>query len=162
MKESKKFFDNNRLNKGYSRVVNFHQSDANLIRKKYRHVLPPIEMIEQYEELHPGTFERLLDMAITEQNHRHSMDLLEIERHNRATKLGRIFALVFVTIISLGAIVLVALGSALIGALFALSGFSCITIVSYLYSKIYVKKEPTRLKYNRPNNSRPRSSQSFS
>ena len=64
MKESKKFFDNNRLNKGYSRVVNFYQSDANLIRKKYKHVLPPIEMTEQYEELYPGTFEKLLDMAL--------------------------------------------------------------------------------------------------
>jgi len=59
MKESKNFFDNNRLNKGYSRVINFHQSDANLIRKKYRHVLPPIEMIEQYEELYPGTLQRV-------------------------------------------------------------------------------------------------------
>jgi hypothetical protein len=148
MKESKKFFDNNRLNKGYSRVVNFHQSDANLIRKKYRHVLPPIEMIEQYEELYPGTLERLLDMAQLEQNHRHSRDLLEIEEQERATKLGKMFGLGLVAIISVGAIILVTLGSTLIGALFALCGFSCITIVSYLSSKAYVKKEPNKVRYN--------------
>ena len=124
MKESKKFFDNNRLNKGYSKVINFHQSDANLIRKKYRHVLPPIEMIEQYEELYPGTLQRLLDMAQLEQNHRHSRDLLEIEEQDRATKLGKMFGLVLVAIISLAVIILVTLGSTLIGALFALCGFS--------------------------------------
>ncbi len=156
MKENKKFFDNNRLNKGYSRVVNFNQSDSNLIRKKYKHVLPPIEMIEEYEELHPGTFERLLDMAQREQNHRHSMDLLEIEKHARATKLGRIFALIFVAIISMGTLALVAIGSLLIATLFAVSAFTCITIVSYLYSKIYIKKEPNRIKYNRSNNSKSR------
>jgi uncharacterized membrane protein len=148
MKESKKFFDNNRLNKGYSRVINFYQSDANLIRKKYRHVLPPIEMIEQYEELYPGTLQRLLEMAQLEQNHRHSRELLEIEEQGRATKLGRMFGLGLVAIISLSAIILVTLGSTLIGVLFALCGFSCITIVSYLSSKANVKKEQNKVRYN--------------
>lgn len=154
MKESKKFFDNNRLNKGYSKVINFHQSDANLIRKKYRHVLPPIEMIEQYEELYPGTLQKLLDMAQLEQNHRHARDLLEIEGQDRATKLAKMFGLILVAIISLGAIILVTLGSALIGVLFALFVFSCITIVSYQCSQAYVKKEPNKVRYNnnRPNN----------
>lgn len=158
MKESKKFFDNNRLNKGYSRVVNFYQSDANLIRKKYKHVLPPIEMTEQYEELYPGTFEKLLDMAQREQNHRHSMDLLEIERHARDTKLGRMFALIFIAIIAFGTVILAALGGVLIATLFALFAFCCITIVSYLYSKTYIKKEPNKVRYNnsRPNNPRHR------
>ncbi len=160
MKESKKFFDNNRLNKGYSRIINFHQSDASLIRKKYKHVLPPIEMTEQYEELYPGTFEKLLDMAQREQNHRHSMDLLEIERHARATKLGRMFALVFVAIVACGAVILAAIGEALIATLFALFAFSCITIVSYLYSKTYTKKSRIGLgvNNNRSNNSRHRRS----
>ena len=154
MKESKKFFDNNRLNKGYGKVINFHQSDANLILKKYRHVLPPIEMIEQYEELYPGTLQKLLDMAQLEQNHRHARDLLEIDGQDRAAKLGKMFGLILVAIISLGAIILVTLGSALIGALFALFGFSCITIVSYQCSQAYVKEEPNKVRYNnsRPNN----------
>jgi uncharacterized membrane protein len=150
MKENKKFFDNNRLNKGYSKTVNFNQSDSSLIRKKYRHVLPPIEMIEQYEELNPGTFVQLLDMAQREQNHRHSMDLLEIEKHSRATKLGRIFALIFVAIIVFGTLVLVLIESPLVATLFSVSAFACITIISYLYSKVLVKKEPKIFNYNRP------------
>lgn len=153
MKESKKFFDNNRLNKGYSKISNFYQSDASVIRKKYKDILPPIEMTEQYEELYPGTFERLLDMAQREQNHRHSMDLLEIERHARATKLGRIFALIFVGIVAIAVAILVSLGTTLIAILFALFAFSCITIVSYFYSRTYSKRSPN-IKYNRHNNSR--------
>ena len=73
MKERKKFFDNNRLNKGHKKLSNSSQSDANVVRKKYQHVLPPIDMLEHYEELNPGTLDKLLDMAEREQNHRHSI-----------------------------------------------------------------------------------------
>lgn len=158
MKENKKFFDNNRLNKGYNKVVNFHQSDANLNRKKYRHVLPPIEIIEQYEELHPGTLLQLLDMAQGEQNHRHAMDLLEIEKHARAAKLGRMFALIFVAIISVVTLVFILIGSPLVASIFAISAFASITIISYISSFNTVKKEPPRpFKYNNNNkNKKPR------
>ena len=100
MKERKKFFDNNRLNKGHKKLPNPVQSDANVVRKKYQHILPPIEMLEHYEELNPGTIDKLLDMAQKEQNHRHSIDLITIEKYNKATKLGRMFSLVFVALIS--------------------------------------------------------------
>lgn len=135
MKERKKFFDNNRLNKGHKKLPNPVQSDANVVRKKYQHILPPIEMLEHYEELNPGTIDKLLDMAQKEQNHRHSIDLITIEKYNKATKLGRMFSLVFVALISIASLMLVAAGSMFVAAIFAFSAFACITIVSYFYSK---------------------------
>ena len=150
MKENKKFFDNNRLNKGHKRLSNPRQSDASVIRKKYEHVLPPIDVLEHYEELNPGTLEKLLDMAEREQNHRHSMDLVAMEKHNKATQLGRVFALVFVAFISITSLMLVIAGSILVASIFAFAAFACITIVSYLYSKNSLSKESNRNKFDRP------------
>ena len=150
MKESKKFFDNNRLNKGHKRLSNSRQSDAHIIRKKYEHVLPPIDMMEHYEELNPGTLAKLLNMAEKEQNHRHSMDLVSMERHNKATQLGRAFALVFVAFVAITSLMLVIAGSILVSAIFALAAFACITIVSYLYSKNSLPKESSRNNSDRP------------
>ena len=150
MKESKKFFDNNRLNKGHKRLSNSRQSDANIIRKKYEHVLPPIEMLEHYEELNPGTLGKLLDMAEREQNHRHSIALMAMEKHNKATQLGRVFALVFVAFISITSLMLVISGSFLVAAIFAFAAFACITIVSYFYSKNSLFMELSRNKPEKP------------
>ncbi len=147
MKESKKFFDNNRLNKGHRRVSNSKQSDLNIIRKKYQHVLPPVEMLEHYEELNPGTLEKLLDMAEREQNHRHSIDLMAMEKHSKATQLGRMFALVFVAFISITSLMLVIAGSFIVASVFAFAAFACITIVSFLYSKNSLFKESNRNNY---------------
>ncbi|MDA9163409.1 DUF2335 domain-containing protein [Rickettsiaceae bacterium] len=141
MKETKKYFDNNRLNRGYSKVSNFRQSDVHSTRKQYNHVLPPIDMMEQYEEVHPGTFDKLLDMAEKEQNHRHSMDLLAMEKHNRATRLGRVFALIFVGIISATTLMLVIADSVFAASIFASTAFASIAIISYLYSKNSINKE---------------------
>lgn len=140
MKENRKFFENNRLNKGYSRIVNFNRSDQGVIRRKYKSILPPIDLVEEYEELYPGTFEKILDMAQKEQNHRHSMDLLEMERHNRATKLGRLFSLLYVAIVSITTLILAFNDNAPVAAIFATASFAVIVIVSYLYSKTNKRK----------------------
>ena len=154
MKERKKFCDNNRLNKGHKKLSNSAQSDTNVVRKKYQHVLPPIEMLEHYEELNPGTLDKLLDMAKREQNHRHSVDLMAMEKHNKATTLGRVFSLVFVAFISITALMLVIVGSVFVAAVFAFSAFACITIVSYFYSKNSLLQESNRIKSPKPRSSR--------
>ena len=158
MKESKSFFDNNRLNKGYSKV-NARKSDASVIRKKYQHILPPIEMMEEYEELNPGTCERIFSMAEKEQKHRHSMDILTMEKYSRTVRLGRIFALIFIVVIAIATLILAIAGSIISSLVFAISAFACITIISYFYSKKPIYKEST---YNQYNVSRPtKSNRSF-
>lgn len=135
MKETKKFFENNRLNKGYSKIANPNKTDMSYIRSQFKHVLPPIDLIAEYEELVPGTFVKLLDMAQSEQNHRHTLDLIAQEKYNRATIMGRYFALILVAMISLTTGVLALTGFAFVAIAFAASAFACIAVVSSLYSK---------------------------
>lgn len=151
MKETKKFFENNRLNKGYSRIYTPRKSDESVIRSKYKHMFPPIEVMAEYEELNPGTFERFLDMARSEQNHRHSMDLLTTERYNRANKLGRIFSIIFVTIVSLTT-VLLTVQSVFSAGIFSASAFLTIALVSFLNSKIGIAKFSNIVRNNNTKN----------
>lgn len=134
MKDNKKFFYNNRLNKGYSKIHNNNQTDLNIARQKYQSMLPPIDMMEEYEELYPGTLDKLLDMAQKEQHHRHSLNLLEIKNHTKATAFGRICALIFISIIVISSISLALLGFMLLAALLITVSFISITIVSYYHS----------------------------
>jgi uncharacterized membrane protein len=152
MKENKKFFDNNHLNKGHKRLSNAKQNEV--IRNKFHHVLPPIEMMEHYEELNPGTLDKLLDMAKSEQNHRHSIDLMAMEKHNKATQLGRVFSLVFVAFVSITCLLMIIIGSFVAASVFAFSAFGCITIVSYFYSKNSLNKEAAREKWGGAKNNR--------
>lgn len=139
MKETRKFFENNRLNKGYGKMPNYRQNDVSIMRKKYGHVLPPVDIMAEYEELNPGTVEKLMDMAQKEQNHRHSMDLLEIEKYNRASKLGRMFSLILIAIISITTLVL-ATFSDIIAIIFPVISFASIAVAAYFYSKINITK----------------------
>lgn len=134
MKDSKKFFYNNRLNKGYSKIHNNNQTDLNIARKKYQSMLPPIDMMEEYEELYPGTLDKLFDMAQKEQNHRHSLNLLEVRNHAKATAFGRIYALIFISIVVISSISLALLGFILLAALLITVSFISITIISYYHS----------------------------
>ncbi len=134
MKDNKKFFYNNRLNKGYSKVYNNNQTDLNLSKSKYQAMLPPLDIIEQYEELYPGTLDKLFDMAQKEQNHRHSMNLLEIKNHTRATAMGRICALIFISIVIISSMLIAFFGSMILAALLIGSAFISLTIISFSYS----------------------------
>lgn len=135
MKETRKFFENNRLNKGQSRNVNYRQNDNSIMRKQYAHVLPPIDVMTEYEDLHPGTLEKLIDMAKKEQNHRHSMDLLEIDKYNKASNLGRLFSLILIAIIAIGTVILAFAGSIMGTIILPTVAFGSISIAAYCYLK---------------------------
>ncbi len=96
MKETKNFFTkNNRLNKGYSKPLNSRELDNNFYRKKFQHILPPIDVMSEYENLHPGTLEKLINMAQKEQIHRHDLDLKNLKAYEKNAKISKICALVF-------------------------------------------------------------------
>ena len=64
MKETKSFFNKNiRLNKGYAKGFNNNEIDKNFYRKKFEHILPPIDTVTEYENIYPGTLEKLVNMA---------------------------------------------------------------------------------------------------
>jgi len=134
MKETKKFFENNRLNKGYSRINNFNQSDSSFIRKQTIQ-LPPIDLIEEYEEIYPGTLERLMEIAKKEQEHRHTADLLAISEYNKAIRFGKIMSMVLITILAITTFVLAIAADPIVAATFSLSAFAAIAFVSFIYTK---------------------------
>ena len=88
----------------------------------------------EYEEMSPGTINKIFDMAKKEQNHRHSIDLLNIEKHARAIKMGRIFSLVVVVIIATATIILALNGYYIISSVFSVAAFAAIGIVSIIQS----------------------------
>lgn len=96
MKETKRFFNkNNRLNKGYAKTFSVNESDNNFYRKKFEHILPPIDLISEYENIYPGTLKELMNMAQKEQAHKHAIDLKNLKTQERIAKLTRICLLIF-------------------------------------------------------------------
>ncbi len=94
MKEIKTFFaSGNRLNKGYGRLSNPREMDNSFYRKKFEHILPPLDIMSEYETMNPGTLARLIDMAEKEQHHRHALDFATLENSQRSIKRGQCFAM---------------------------------------------------------------------
>ena len=151
MKETKRFFDNNRLNKGYRNIPNYNKSDKGQIRSQFSHVLPPIDMIEQYEELYPGTLETLIDMAKNEQQHRHAVSINLQQKYDKARNMGRIFSLILIGLICFTTLILGFSGNIILGSVFAMSAFACIAYISYIYSKLEDSKSgEEQMKTRRP------------
>ena len=144
MKEIKSFFTkDNRLNKGYAKIANPREPDNNFYRKKFEHLLPPIDLISEYENINPGTFAKLMDMAQQELHHKHAVDLVSLENYNRATKMGRIFALIFIGLVCITTICLSIVGQAAIALVFSCSAFLAVGITSILSSKKFFRREHT-------------------
>jgi len=96
MKETKRFFTkNNRLNKGYAKTFSVNEPDNNFYRKKFEHILPPIDLISEYENIYPGTLQELINMAQKEQVHKHDIDLKNLKMQETVAKLTRICLLIF-------------------------------------------------------------------
>ena len=108
MKENKKFFDNNCLNKGYKKIK---RRDHNMRDETFNHMLPPLEIMEEYEAKYPGTFKALIQMAQKEQQHRHKMHHLEMEREASYKKFGQISAIICLVIISASILTLISNGA---------------------------------------------------
>lgn len=99
MKEIKSFYSNDRLNKGYSKNNN-DASHSNYSQKSdLTKNLPPIGLIEQYEEIHPGTLKAILSMAENEQKLRHVTEKTRISAFERARRIGGVFGLTIAIII---------------------------------------------------------------
>lgn len=136
MKETKKFFDTNRLNKGYNKSLVYKQSDTGANNgNQYKHVLPPLSIMAEYEEMHPGTIKKVLDLAQKEQEHRHAMELLALTNHEKAVKIGRQSAIILVGIIAFAAVIMAFDGHYMIASIFSLAGFGLIGVASIFQSR---------------------------
>ncbi len=58
-------------------------------------ILPPTNVLEEYEDLAPGSVDKLLTMAKKEQDHRHEWQENHLLVHGKIHKWGQIFAFVY-------------------------------------------------------------------
>ena len=144
MRERKKFFVNNRLNKGYKRTFDTELSDIETFKKQNVHLLPPIEVIEQYESHYPGIFKKLIEMSQKEQQNRHLLATLEIEKAAKMSSYGRIAGVVYIIIISLCVTNLSLNGYSVIAGLFTVAGFSCLYFLAFYFKNTTYQKNDRR------------------
>ncbi len=147
MKESKSFFaSNNRLNKGYLKVSNNpRDKDNSFYRKKFEHVMPPIDLMEEYENIYPGTLAKLIVMAEKEQIHRHQRDIKSIEVYESITKKGKLSAIIFMIMVCITTVVLAMLGHFMITSIFIVSVFLVMGTGLFLSSTKFTRQKD----YNR-------------
>lgn len=134
-KEVKNFYGNDRLNKGYveeSAEVVAVEKPAIIATntRRYDNFLPPIEVLTEYEEFHPGTLEKILKMAEAEQKQKFLMDQAASIAYEKSRRLGALFgmftaALICVTTYKLSEKDLVT------GLIFSLAGFGAVFGLSF-------------------------------
>lgn len=134
MSEIKSFFvEDNTLNKGYA--ANSNNNHKWSPRKRVNDILPPPDVLAVYEDMHPGTFEKILAALDKEQQHQHQMNELSLRMQMKAQKMGRIFALLIVSIISYAALEFAQAGMLTGGLIFTAISFICMGIIFLLTNK---------------------------
>jgi len=131
-KEVKHFFvENNQLNKI---TPNLNQSYMHKVRSEFEGLMPPPEVLHAYEEIMPGTVEKLLGLMEQEQKHKHAMEKARVFMHSKTETIGKMFASFTIIIIAYATIVLSkqSLGHSLIFAAIAFTSIFAVSLVAYL------------------------------
>lgn len=134
MKDVKKFFNNDRLNKGYANFNNNSQTDLNNLNDKLQHILPSSEVIAEYESLAPGSLAKIISIAEKEQAHKHKLDLENINSQNLARKMGRIFSLCLIFLICATSVAFGILDMEKLAIIFPAISFTIIGIIFTIFS----------------------------
>ena len=117
----------------------------------YKSNLPSPEIMAEYEEQNPGTIEKMLKIAMLEQEHRQAMELLEHTQNEKMLKFGRSSSLVLVAIISATVIALSFGGHYMVASVFSIAAFLTITIASNSIGKLCYKTHNENAKQNHKN-----------
>ncbi len=135
-KRMKTYYGNDRLNRGHkveTEIKNYAEKTAEEnISLKYEYLLPPIEVLSGYEEIFPGTLERILNMAKKEQELKYELEKCSLLVAEKVKKLGIIFAFLIICVIctSAACIAYTDLKTALIFSLIAFSAVFGVSLLS--------------------------------
>ncbi|NDB83933.1 MAG: hypothetical protein EB127_14600 [Alphaproteobacteria bacterium] len=162
-KEVKKYYHDDRLNRGYPTDLEegkgatkskTHEASHPSPNKRNRleGFLPPIEVLSKYEDEIPGSFAQIMKLAEEEQKIKYQTEALEIEANYRAVRIGKVFGVFVVAIISWTVMFLAVYGifAAIIFAAIAFSSIFGISLMSFL------KLLPKDHSYKGKNNTDPR------
>lgn len=128
MTEIKKFYSDDKLNKGYSKETKNEAIFAST------NILPPVSILSQYEEFQPGITKDIIDLAKQEQEKRFAVEKATIQAHERAEKLGSVISLLSLIVICSAAykISCVDVSTSIIFSAIAFSTIFLISIMGYL------------------------------
>jgi uncharacterized membrane protein len=160
MREVKTFFtQDNRLNKGYvTDIVSQDEDDSTGLRKRIAQNLPSADLMAAYEDMHPGTFEKLLGLIEKEQLHRQKSEFASTEMHARATSMGRLFGFFVICAVSFTTLQLAREGMLTGGLIFAGLAFAGIFGISALsYRRTSSRPYGDRSRHSRTHTNRPES-----
>lgn len=121
---------------------------ATMIRQEvqqYSGPLPHPDMMRGYEELLPGSADRILTMAEKEEDHRHEMEKNFLEMEFRDSLLGILFAFILSAGFLLSGVLIIFLvegvAATVAGTIFGTSGFAGVVISMIKYTRRNVKIE---------------------
>jgi uncharacterized membrane protein len=94
-KETKKFFSyNNSLNKGFYQPTQEGSANEELLA-----IFPKAEVMAAYEEIMPGTMEKLIAMMQIEQQQKYALENAKLMIKQKADLTGKVFAIFTVIIL---------------------------------------------------------------
>lgn len=152
MKETKKFFTSNNLNKGYAKAMpEIKTESVNANSQLGLGYLPPVQILAEYEELFPGFVEKLLKIAEQEQKHRHHLELEEQKKAQKAEILGKFFGMIMLVVLAVVVFLLCIIGSEEAGIILTVLSFS--TVV-FFYFRSNKKIDRSRKNHSEPQNAK--------
>ncbi len=82
------------LNTQLIKIMNNKRNNRSKHQNPYN-ILPPSKILDEYEDIAPGSVDKLLEMAAQEQEHRHVWQEEHLKVHSRIYKWGQIFAFAY-------------------------------------------------------------------
>ena len=129
MIEKKSFFtENNQLNKGYKPERNNYKKPSVKVD------LPDSSILAEYEGMQPGTITKMMEMTAKEQEHRHSVEVIQLQMQKTALRMGRLFTIFSVMAICYTSLTMVANNMQTEAMIFAAIGFLAITVAAVVSS----------------------------
>ncbi len=128
----KNFFTSGRmtLNKGYEAQSQIAKGSLLKDTASPSSLLPPIEVAMAYEELHPGTLEKTLQLAHNEQRHRHEAANALTSNTLKIRIAGQVCALLSTAALCLTSVKIASLGHVYLSALLMLGYVGAVTLLA--------------------------------
>lgn len=140
------YFDNNAP---YEKRNSHDYKRDDAPRKKSHFLLPPPAILEAYEEMSPGSTERIIDMAENEQAHRHNWEDRALTAYIWSNRLGMLFGSIVAIAIVSGTLYLASMGDRKAALNLCAFGFASLTISSLVTLKVRkFERKPRKLREN--------------
>ena len=131
------FYKNNSVNKGYQAVESTSQDHTIDASNQKFPFLDPV-VLEVFESSHPGSMEKIIQMAEREQKHKHAYEISHLQSYARSRMFGQIISFIALLLISYVTMKMALEGNTnmaiILSTLYFVSVFS-VSLFSYLRDK---------------------------